>query len=64
MAIMEKERGIFDEVIKTLARTERNYILEKGQTTVELEREKFDQGHFLDAINSLPEKIRKVLSKE
>ena len=63
IAIMDKDRGVFDEVIKTLSRTERNYILEKGQTTVELEREKFDQDHFLDAVNSLPEKIKKVLSK-
>ena len=63
IAIMDKDRGVFDEVIKTLARTERNYILEKGQSTVGLERAKFDQDHFLDAINSLPEKIKKVLSK-
>lgn len=63
LALMNKGRDVFDEVIKNLSRTERNYILEKGQTTVELESQKLDKDHFLDAINALPEKMKKVLTK-
>lgn len=49
--------------LESLARTERNFILEKGQTTVELERAKSESELTRNIIKTLPEMFKKSDSK-
>jgi hypothetical protein len=50
------------EVLVNLGLTERNHILEKGQTTVELEKTKIDIDHFAEITQKLLGKIAPDLS--
>lgn len=52
------DEKIVGEVISQLAQTERNYILQKGQTTVDLERSRIDK----NKITSLTENLHKANS--
>jgi hypothetical protein len=45
-----KDEKIFTEIIKDLVMTERNYVLEKGQTTVDLEKIKAEKETFSDIV--------------
>lgn len=47
------------EVIKNLCATERNHILEKGQTTVELEKAKVDKAEITTLVKSFSDLIKK-----
>jgi len=49
----------FKEVIEQLAKTERNFILSKGQSTVDLERAKIEQ----QASTNIIEKITSIIDK-
>jgi hypothetical protein len=46
-------------VIKTLSATERNHILEKGQTTVELEKAKVDKEEITNIIKAFSDFVKK-----
>lgn len=48
------------EAIKSLASTERNFVLEKGQTTVELERAKSESEMTKNIIKTIPEMFKKA----
>lgn len=41
------------DVIRSLAQTERNHVLEKGQTTVELERSRLDHGQITEVARTV-----------
>jgi hypothetical protein len=49
--------------LESLAKTERNFILEKGQTTVELERAKSESDLTRNVLKALPELFKKGDSK-
>jgi hypothetical protein len=51
------------EAISMLSKTERNYILEKGQTTVELERAKSESDLTKNIIKTIPELLKKSEKK-
>jgi hypothetical protein len=62
VAYQEKDREMFEEVIKIMAKTERNLVLEKGQSTIELEREKRESETIfkvLDSVSGIAKKTRK-----
>lgn len=53
------DEKIVGEVISQLAQTERNYILQKGQTTVDLERSRMDK----EKITSLADNLMEAFSR-
>ena len=61
-AIHTKDKETIKSVISELSKTERNFILEKGQSTVDLERTKLDvdgRNNILDSLSKLVESIKK-----
>lgn len=58
-AVREGNQHFVGQVIATLAQTERNYILAKGQSTVELERTKGEN----ETVKSLTREFLKTLSR-
>jgi hypothetical protein len=60
VAATGKKEEQLSGVLEQLARTERNFILDKGQTTVDLERNRLD--HQLD--DSLVNRIADVLKRK
>ncbi len=56
----EKIQG---EVIDTLAKTERNFVLQRGQTTVDLEKERIERQTARDSVKVVSEALKNVLSK-
>lgn len=57
------DKDAFGSVLEQLAATERNFVLEKGQTTVELERERSSRETFVEAAQILGEALNKKDSK-
>ena len=55
-----EDKEALKDVLVQFARTERNYVLQKGQTTVELERSKAEVG----AIASLTQALLKALDRK
>jgi len=53
-AMFSEDIVLKKEVVETLSKTERNVVLEKGQTTVELERAKTDSKITQDFIAAIP----------
>jgi hypothetical protein len=49
-AIQSKDAGLVKEVVSALGKTERNFILNKGQTTADLERQKLDSQAMHDSL--------------
>lgn len=58
-AISSGDETICGAVINTLSSTERNFILDRGQTTVDLEKSKLDK----DNISEISQKLINALSK-
>lgn len=58
-SIFIDEKDSIKKVITALGNTERNFILKKGETTVELEKARDNRASFSDAVSS----ITKLLSK-
>lgn len=54
------DESVKAEVIKVLASTERNFLLNKGQSTVELEREKIENAR----TQGLAEQIARILRQD
>ena len=52
-AYQEEDRAMFEKILEILARTERNVILEKGQSTIDLERERSEKETMFKVIDSL-----------
>ncbi len=52
------DKVVLSDVIKSLVSTERNAILEKGQTTAEIERARIEQQN----ISTISEKVTKILN--
>jgi len=59
-AILNKDENTISEVIKILSITERNFILEKGQSTVELEHTKFNNETTSSITKSISEMIKNI----
>lgn len=59
LALGSADEGTQGQVIKELSQTERNFILEKGQTTVDLEKERIDHQATRDTIKALSEAVKK-----
>ncbi len=60
-AMLVEQPELIAEVVKELVKTERNYILKKDETTVDLERtklEKEDNKHLLDSITQIIKDIK------
>jgi hypothetical protein len=58
-ALYVKQTDTINEVIKEIARTERNFIIKSGETTLELERAKIDK----DDKQSFVDNLVKILEK-
>lgn len=58
-AIFIDEKESIKQVVSELSKTERNFVLKKGETTVELEKARDSRASFSDAVSS----ITKLLSK-
>ena len=50
----EKNEKLLEISINTLSQTERNFILKKGQTTVELERAKSESENMQNILKAIP----------
>jgi len=59
-ALMEGKADALAGILKQLSTTERNFILKKGDTTVELERERIDAARALDVARHFREVIGSV----
>lgn len=59
VAIRHEDAALRARVVDELSRTERNFILGAGQTTVEIERERLAKGGYLDLSNALKEIIKR-----
>jgi len=59
VAISDGESANIQTILDQLSKTERNFILDKGQSTVELERSKIDQ----QATNDILGKLTQLVSK-
>jgi len=59
-AVIKNDEKMIGEVITSLSTTERNFILEKGQTTVGLERHKTDSQTSTGAMSLVSDLIKKL----
>lgn len=59
-ALVHNDSKAISSVIKSLSDTERNYILTKGQSTVELERKKIDKETVSGFTNALSQILKKL----
>lgn len=59
-AVSLGDKKSIEEIISQLAQTERNYVLQKGQTTVGLERSKIEQ----ETVTSLSQNLLKAFSNK
>lgn len=53
LSLSSKENAGLETIIETLANTERNFVLEKGQTTVDLERSRMEKETITSLSNNL-----------
>lgn len=63
VSYITKNNEALKEAILCLSKTERNYILKKGETTVELERAKSDSEVSKNIVNSISDFLKKQNSK-
>lgn len=59
-AILNKDENTVSEVIKNLAKTERNFVLDKGQSTVDLEQSKLNNETSSSITKSISELIKNI----
>ena len=59
-AILGNNDSVAAEVIKSLSATERNFVLEKGQSTVELEHHKMDKESISEARSIVSDLLKKI----
>ena len=59
-AVYLGDKKSIEEIISQLAQTERNYVLQKGQTTVDLERSKMEK----ETVTSLSQNLLKAFSNK
>ncbi len=62
-AMLVEQPELIAEVVKELVKTERNYILKKDETTVDLERTKLDKEDNKHLLDSLLQTIKDIKSK-
>lgn len=60
-ALLNCDKNIISEVIKNLSNTERNFILEKGQSTVELEHTRINNEATSSVTKSISEMIKNLI---
>ena len=58
LALGSSDDGVHRDVISTLSKTERNYVLNKGQTTVDLELEKIERGAMRESLKALSDAVQ------
>ncbi|KLE00587.1 hypothetical protein [Aliarcobacter butzleri] len=58
VAYITKNDDAMKEALKVLVQTERNFILKKGETTVELERAKSESKNIQDIVKAIPSFLR------
>lgn len=61
-AVATDHSDSLEAALDSLARTERNFLLEKGQSTVELERGKSESDLARDVLRTFPELFKKAKS--
>ncbi|MDX2370540.1 MAG: hypothetical protein QNK36_19405 [Colwellia sp.] len=59
-AVLTKKDSSMTSVIKNLTETDRNFILKKGESTVELEKAKHEKASFNEAVTALSKLLGKV----
>ena len=52
-AVLSADNGAANRVLEELAKTERNFVLKKDQTTVELEKARLDSQHIREALAAM-----------
>jgi len=52
-ALRSQDSNMMNKVIEAIAATERNQIIEKGQTTVEIQKMQLDKDHFLEVAKTI-----------
>jgi hypothetical protein len=66
-ALMTDDKETLKQIVSDINKTERNFILQKGETTVEIEtsknQNKFDR-NFTDNLKNLTESLSKLRGKE
>lgn len=55
IALLQKDKEMLKSVLDMLLQTERNFILKKGETTVELERAKSESENMQNILKAVPE---------
>lgn len=63
VALLSADRDSLKVALDSLAKTERHFILQKGQTTVDLERAKAESELMRNVLKALPELFKKSESK-
>lgn len=58
-ALRSQDSGMMNKVIEIIAATERNQIIEKGQTTVEIQKMQMDKDQFLEVAKTIASIIPK-----
>ena len=53
LAVLSGDHASANKVVDELAKTERNFVLKKDQTTVELEKARLDSQHIRDAMATM-----------
>ena len=57
-AIQSDDRESLTKILQILAATERNFVLKKGETTVDLEKSKLDQQGLKDMLSAFIETVK------
>ncbi|MNR60359.1 hypothetical protein D3C85_1818190 [compost metagenome] len=58
VAILNGSADLMSGVVDELARTERNFILGKDQTTIDIERDRLANGFHIEALNTIKDVFR------
>ncbi|WP_057176705.1 hypothetical protein [Paraburkholderia caribensis] len=61
---MTKEYAHLADVVSEISKTERNRILEKGQSTVEIERSRIEQDNLIDLVKTVAAALSKTEGKK
>jgi DNA mismatch repair ATPase MutS len=62
-ALIDDNRDGLKELLAELARTERNFVLKKGETTVDLERRRLDEAERVELLERLGKFVDKIKAK-
>jgi hypothetical protein len=59
VAIRYDDAALRTKIVDELSRTERNFVLGKDQTTVEIERERLARGTYSDVSNTIKDILKR-----